>query len=255
MAKDPAFLFYSKDWVMGTAEMMPEEKGVYIDLLVHQHQNGSIPSDIKRLSRIVRLSEETFNLIWKNISNKFIPNGEANGERLVNRKLCIVMEERSNKGHKNTIIGTFASLIRTRNEPFKIKNQIKKEFDVNLFIGTNSERITERLTEWYEKRLKSIVNANEDVIDNKTPLKDKKDEIPKKEEFLIYCKSVYDNMGKSFDDYKFAAELKYDSWVLNNWKDGNDNPIKNWKSKVNNTIPYLTANAKQPIQKANQPYF
>jgi hypothetical protein len=36
-----------------------------------------------------------------------------------------------------------------------------------------------------------------------------------------------------------AIELKYKSWVQNDWKDGNNKPIKNWKSKALNIIPYL----------------
>ena len=34
-------------------------------------------------------------------------------------------------------------------------------------------------------------------------------------------------------------ELKYKSWVANGWKDGHDKPIKNWKSKLLNTLPFL----------------
>ena len=34
-------------------------------------------------------------------------------------------------------------------------------------------------------------------------------------------------------------KLKYEAWVINDWKDGNGNPIKNWKVKLLNTIPYL----------------
>ena len=33
--------------------------------------------------------------------------------------------------------------------------------------------------------------------------------------------------------------LKYASWVANDWRDGNDNPIKNWKTKLLNTIKFL----------------
>ena len=36
-----------------------------------------------------------------------------------------------------------------------------------------------------------------------------------------------------------AVKLKYKSWVENNWCDGNDKPIKNWKSKLLNTLPHL----------------
>lgn len=39
-----------------------------------------------------------------------------------------------------------------------------------------------------------------------------------------------------------ALELKYKSWVENGWNDGNNKPIKNWKSKLLNTIAYLPKN-------------
>jgi len=60
MSKDPAFLFYPKDWLSGTAEYMPDEKGVYIDLLCHQHQKGSLPSDTERLARIILAIEDEY---------------------------------------------------------------------------------------------------------------------------------------------------------------------------------------------------
>ncbi|WP_374464159.1 hypothetical protein [Chryseobacterium sp.] len=47
--KDPAFLFYSKDFYEGTRMMLPEERACYIDLLIYQHQNGAIPNDLKRV--------------------------------------------------------------------------------------------------------------------------------------------------------------------------------------------------------------
>lgn len=49
MSKDPAFLFYSKDFYEGTRTMLPEERACYIDLLIYQHQNGIIPLDLRRV--------------------------------------------------------------------------------------------------------------------------------------------------------------------------------------------------------------
>jgi len=69
--KDPAFLMYSKDWLEGTAEYMPDEKGVYIDLLCHQHQKGSLPCDKIRLARMTGLSVEQFSKIWEIINVHF----------------------------------------------------------------------------------------------------------------------------------------------------------------------------------------
>lgn len=57
--------------------------------------------------------------------------------------------------------------------------------------------------------------------------------IPNFEEFLNY---VLEN-DSSVDRLKL--ELKYKSWIENDWNDGNGKKIKNWKSKVLNTIPYL----------------
>lgn len=43
MAKDPAVLFYTSDFLSGTALFTNEQKGQYIDLLCHQHQSGHLP--------------------------------------------------------------------------------------------------------------------------------------------------------------------------------------------------------------------
>ena len=45
MAKDPAVLFYTSDFLSGTAFFNDEQKGQYITLLCQQHQLGSIPEN------------------------------------------------------------------------------------------------------------------------------------------------------------------------------------------------------------------
>ena len=42
MAKDPAFLFYSSDFLTGTILFSHEQKGMYITLLCLQHQKGHL---------------------------------------------------------------------------------------------------------------------------------------------------------------------------------------------------------------------
>ena len=67
------------------------------------------------------------------------------------------------------------------------------------------------------------VNVNDTVINKKPSLKDFKN-------FAIEnCKDI--NIQ--------AVELKYKAWVANDWKDGKDKKIKNWKSKLLNTLTYL----------------
>jgi len=159
MSKDPAFLMYPKDWLSGTAEYMPAEKGVYIDLLCHQHQKGDLPADIDRLSRMVGLSKDDFIPIWGVISGNF----EQMDNRLVNRKLRRLMDERSEKGKLNTITGTFAGMLRLGNYPKAEYTHLRKHFKPSDFMIYDKDEITVRLTEWLHKCLKSIGNANEDI--------------------------------------------------------------------------------------------
>jgi hypothetical protein len=77
---------------------------------------------------------------------------------------------------------------------------------------------------------------------NKQELKELKEEIyiPEFSEFLAYAVSQVPNVIQQ------EVKLKYDSWIVNDWKDGNDKKIVNWKSKLNNTLPFLK---KHEIQK------
>ena len=162
-SKDPAFLFYSKDWTDGTAEMLAAEKGVYIDLLVHHHQHDGIPTDLKKVARIVRMSEKEFLKIWKEISCRFF---EENG-RFFNKKMLEVMGIRKEKSIKNKVIGTFASLLRLNTLKPEEYTFIRNEFKCDDWLKTNENELTERLTEWLQERLsirlKSIANANKSI--------------------------------------------------------------------------------------------
>lgn len=193
--KDPAFLFYPKDWIQGTAKLMPDEKGIYIDLLAHQHQDKDLPIETKRLARIVGLSESEFLPIWDNIKNKFV---KTENNRLVNRKLTELMTERSEKGLKNKIIGTLASVVRLSDAAYDLKYQAKKGFDYTEFLEVESPKLTECITEWFMKRLKSIVNGNADAIGNN---------IINKYWFLKFYHSDYETYQKVFNGQSATIEM------------------------------------------------
>lgn len=75
---------------------------------------------------------------------------------------------------------------------------------------------------------------NQRITTNKNDKKEKKEiYIPELSEFLSFAIQECSNINQ--EDVKH----KYNSWFLNGWKDGNDKPIKNWKTKLLNTIPYL----------------
>lgn len=172
--KDPAFLFYPKDWLQGTSQLMPDEKGVYIDLLAHQHQDGDLPNDTRRLARMVGISEQEFLVIWEQLKSKFVA---TNGNRLVNQKLTEIVTERSTKSTTNKVIGQFAAIIRLSNMSNDEKEKIKQEFKVEDFLGNSDRTVKEQLTEWLASRSKSIgnaeyINTNKESLTN--PPKNKK---------------------------------------------------------------------------------
>jgi hypothetical protein len=83
--------------------------------------------------------------------------------------------------------------------------------------------------------------SNQQSTTNNNVKKEKKEiYIPEFSEFLAYAVSQIPNVIQQ------EVKLKYDSWVVNDWKDGNDKKIVNWKSKLNNTLPFLK---KHEIQK------
>lgn len=162
MAKDPAFLMYSKDWIEGTAELSVSAKGVYIDLLCYQHQKGNLPTDSIKLARLVRLSVTEFNPIWDEINDKF----EIYNDRMVNPKLEHVMSERSSKGRTNKLIGTFGHVLKKLNLNKKDTKLLKSKFNVTEMLNDGSEWNSERLTEWCKNTIVLIEDVNEDVIIN-----------------------------------------------------------------------------------------
>jgi DNA-binding transcriptional regulator YhcF (GntR family) len=93
-----------------------------------------------------------------------------------------------------------------------------------------------------ETRSKRKVNTEETASKHELPT-NKNEKNEKNEKNIINIPSQ-----KEFEDYVFsvdatisreAVQLKYKAWVENGWKDGNNRPIKNWKSKILNTMAYM----------------
>lgn len=144
--KDPAFLFYSKDWLQGTAKLFLAEKGAYVDLLAHQHQDGFLPKDIRRLAKIVGVSEQEFLPIWDVIKDKFV---EKDG-KIYNEKLISVVSERSEHSEMRTVVGTFGQFIKTVTCSDEKKEQIRKKFDYKDFLGLDKATLSKCLTKFID---------------------------------------------------------------------------------------------------------
>ena len=84
MAKDPAVLFYTQDFLVGTMTMSYEQKGKYITLLCLQHQKGKLT--LKDLQTI--LTDEDYE-----VAEKFIKDTDG---FYYNQKLRYEAERRKN---------------------------------------------------------------------------------------------------------------------------------------------------------------
>lgn len=238
MDKDPAFLFYSKDWLQGTAGMFPEEKGVYIDLLCHQHQYGYLPQDERRLSRLVGLGIDDFKKIWENIKHKFIQKDN----HLVNQKLDNIADKRSRDKPRKTASATFAGLISSRKLNKKQIDKIKKKFRTHDFIIENGISITDvtviksKVREWFDQTVNNLENVNKNRNGVEVKEKIKEFNIPDIDCFLKYAVEKCPDINQSH------VRLKYDAWKENGWKTGGKKPreIKNWKTTLLNTIPHMS---------------
>lgn len=76
------------------------------------------------------------------------------------------------------------------------------------------------------------------IFDNHNP-KDKNN-IPTFYEFFdLFLVNKYIELNLPAEKYRSGWKLKYDSWVVNNWKDGYNKEIKNWKSKALNSFKFV----------------
>lgn len=79
-----------------------------------------------------------------------------------------------------------------------------------------------------------IDNGNESVnVKQQKPKKQK--DVPTIDEFTTYGMTLVNNNA----GYKQPLEAKYNAWHEAGWKDGHGVSILNWKTKLQNTIPFL----------------
>jgi len=87
MAKDPAFLFYSSDFLTGVSDLNMEERGQYITLLSLQHQKGF-------------LTEKMIQLVVGKISDDVRKKFTKTQDGIFNEQLKSVIEKRAKHSAK-----------------------------------------------------------------------------------------------------------------------------------------------------------
>jgi len=113
------------------------------------------------------------------------------------------------------------------------KKGMKIRYNKNL---TNTITTTITNTEYENEKNISVLNLNLNA-------KKGKEKYPTFDEFLEYAKTL-----KSWQPgFEVQLEAKFNQWNEEDWKDGFGKPIKNWKTKLQNTIIYFKINKQQKM--------
>lgn len=195
MAKDPAFLFYSSDFLTGTMFLSHEQVGIYIRLLCSQHQHGGIIDKI------------SFNSLVGNheiLRSKFIESDTG----FYNERLANEVDLRSKKSNNMSQTAKEVWEKRKLEKAIKIQKQSKSNTNVPE-INTNVSK----------KDTNVMQSENEDEIVLGSNVK-----INKRETFFSdfpnssYLESICRDLGKRPDeilarlnDFRAVSEAEYNS--------------------------------------------
>lgn len=149
MARDPAFLFYYQDFLVGTSFMTLEEVGAYIKLLCFQADKG--PLNENDILKKIPAS------IWAKIQLKFAKkNGRFYNERLAlevkkRKDFCISRREnRLNRNkHMSNICKTYEKHMGNEDEDVNVN----KDNDINIVLKEWNNRMPWKVREISGSRL------------------------------------------------------------------------------------------------------
>jgi len=121
------------------------------------------------------------------------------------------------------------------------------DYQLKEFNAVSDKRKKAANKRWEQDTDKQDVNASALQVQSKSnaireeKIREDKNKIPTFIEFRDYALE-----NKPLANIK-DLKLKYDSWVANGWKDGNNKKIVNWKSKILNTLPFIKESTDTPV--------
>lgn len=142
MAKDPAFIFYTSDFVIGTQFMNNEQVGKYIRLMCAQHQHGHLSKE-HMIHICLTYDKQVFDKFAQDSEGLFF-NKRLENEILKRKNFCD--SRRNNKiGKSKNICKSYVKHMENENEnenTIAILNTIqerKKEFAIKVSLFKNYE--------------------------------------------------------------------------------------------------------------------
>ncbi len=200
--KDPAFLFYSSDFLSGTMLMSDEEIGQYIKLLCLQHQKGHLKE--KDMLNICKTHNE-------DIFSKFKKDEEGNyyNERLEyeSNKRKAYSESRRNNRKKKEEKETYKEDMKNICNSYE-KHMGNENANENININKNNKKVNDScvndlqdIIEFYNENIGLITPYGLEVLSSYIEEMDK--------ELIILA------MKKSVEANK--RTIQYIKAILNNW--------------------------------------
>jgi uncharacterized protein YdaU (DUF1376 family) len=94
--KAPSFPFYPKDFLASSnvCAMSLAQKGAYVLLLSYQWLDGSIPSDLAKIARLIGVGERDIKRLWPELAPCFVSVPE-HPDRLINPRLEEIRAEKN----------------------------------------------------------------------------------------------------------------------------------------------------------------
>jgi hypothetical protein len=142
MSKDPAFLFYSSDFLTGTLLMSMEQKGKFITLLCIQHQKGHL-SQKDMLHICGSYDEDVFTKFQKDEQGKFY---NIRLEEEVDKRKAYSESRRNNRKKKEDMNNTSSSYVQHMENENENEDLIEKK-KVARFQKPTIEQLKEYMTE------------------------------------------------------------------------------------------------------------
>lgn len=202
--KDPAFLFYPQDFLVGTMTMTFEDRGKYITLLSIMHQQGKLSEETIRF--LVGSFSDTLRLKFKQDENGLF----------YNERLCVEIEKRS-------------KFIESRSNNGKLGGRPKKEETYKKPLGYATDNLIEN----------ENINASEIDLEKEGTGRKNKFVPPTIDQVIEYCNERNNNVDalRWMDFYQakdwMIGKNRMKDWkaAIRTWENNNSNNNSNGKQK------------------------
>ncbi len=139
-SKSPAFQFYANEFLMDehVALMSMQERGVYITLICKCWNEGTLPEDTERLSKLCGMPHSAFRKLWPSILPCFRSSG---AERLIHPRL--EKERKKQREYRRRQADAAAKRWESRGNATAFPRQVARHPSGNALISSQSQSLSQ----------------------------------------------------------------------------------------------------------------